>query len=189
MRMHEHINDEILSWLWQGTMVHEDRTGQRVALSAERLMLMNAGASFWHEESVRGPTVEMLQIFVRPRESSMTPRVQFWDAPRSHGWRHVAGPENSGAPLEFRQSVTVFDCNAGAGQQIDAPVIDGMASWLYLMDGRIRVGDQTMATGDAVAVAEGDRLPVMISEAPSTLVLFLVDRNAPASRAGTISGR
>ena len=27
IRMHEHINDEILNYMWQGEMLHEDSTG------------------------------------------------------------------------------------------------------------------------------------------------------------------
>ena len=46
--------------------MHEDSTGQRVELSPRRPMMMNAGRSFFHEESTPDVPVEMLQIFIRP---------------------------------------------------------------------------------------------------------------------------
>jgi redox-sensitive bicupin YhaK (pirin superfamily) len=47
--MHEHRNDEILSYMWRGTMVHEDSAGHRIPISPRKLMMMNAGRGFWHE--------------------------------------------------------------------------------------------------------------------------------------------
>lgn len=79
--MHEHKNDEILTYLVRGTMIHEDSTGHRVPVSANKLMIMNAGASFWHEESVVDGPVEALQIFVRPREADLPAAVAFYDRP------------------------------------------------------------------------------------------------------------
>ncbi len=34
-------------------------------------MMMNAGSVFWHEEKVKKDEVEMVQIFVRPRETEL----------------------------------------------------------------------------------------------------------------------
>jgi redox-sensitive bicupin YhaK (pirin superfamily) len=51
VKMHEHVNDEILSYMWKGTMLHEDKAGNIIPISRNKLMMMNAGKSFWHEES------------------------------------------------------------------------------------------------------------------------------------------
>jgi quercetin 2,3-dioxygenase len=75
--MDQHRNDEILSYMWRGLMVHEDSTGRRVELTPSRLMMMNAGRGFSHEESTPGVPVEMLQIFIRPQATDLEPSVQF----------------------------------------------------------------------------------------------------------------
>lgn len=41
--MHQYRNDEILSCMGKGLMVHEDSTGQRVELTPSRLMMVSAG--------------------------------------------------------------------------------------------------------------------------------------------------
>ena len=59
---HQHRNDEILSYMWRGLMVHEDSTGRRVELTPSRLMMMNAGRGFSHEETPpAGSTGQPLQ--------------------------------------------------------------------------------------------------------------------------------
>jgi quercetin 2,3-dioxygenase len=37
---HEHNNDEILSDMWRGVMVHEDSAGHRIPISPKKLMMM-----------------------------------------------------------------------------------------------------------------------------------------------------
>ncbi len=191
VRFHEHVNDEILSYMWRGTMVHEDSSGNRVVLSPKRLMMMNAGKSFWHEESAPSDPVEMLQIFIRPREADLPGEVQFHDRNEALAdgmWHLIAAPETSDAPLAIRQQVVVYDTHLPAGSEIEIPQTDGMHQLLYVFDGEISAGGTHLLKGDAIADDEKP-LPAVKAIRPSTLVAFLVDRRARATRAGTISGR
>lgn len=72
--MHEHRNDEIFSYMWRGTMVHEDTSGDKTPISPERLMMMNAGSSFFHEESV--PSGQEIET---PKVPGMTAWVYVMD--------------------------------------------------------------------------------------------------------------
>src|SRR5699024_3238630 len=65
VKMHEHVNDEIFSYVFSGTSYHKDSDGFEVPLTPGKLMMMNAGSGFKHEEMVKEGQVEMLQIFVR----------------------------------------------------------------------------------------------------------------------------
>jgi len=188
--MHEHNNDEILSYMWRGTMVHEDSAGHRIPISSRKLMMMNAGESFWHEESTPDVPVEMLQIFIRPHTADLPGKVQFYDPPQKlpdGQWHLIAGPESSSAPLKVRQRVFVYDAHLGKSGQLSVPGVEGMNPWLYVMDGAVTLDNAHLGKGDAAA--EFDPAERISAEANTTLVLFLVDRSAPASTAGTISGR
>lgn len=188
VKMHEHQNDEILSYMWRGIMVHEDSTGQRIPISASKLMMMNAGESFWHEESVPDEPVEMLQIFVRPREADLPAMVAFHDRPDGAPegqWGWVAGPEESGAPLIIRNEVRLYDVHLHDGQEVEVPAVEGMTPFLYVIDGVVEIGGERLGSGDAVS----DRaLPTVRAASDASLALFLVDTTATGSKAGTISG-
>lgn len=188
--MHEHRNDEILSYMWRGQMVHKDSTGDTVTLSPQRIMMMNAGSSFYHEESVPEEQVEMLQIFIRPEEKDLPPRVQFYDRPASFEnseWKLLAGPEGTKAPLTIQQQVMVFDSHPKAGEELKVPEVEGMAPWVYIMDGSISIGDKTFHKGDAVSDTT-EPLPLLHVESDATIVTFLVDLSAKATLAGMFSG-
>jgi len=189
--MHEHKNDESLSYVWRGSMVHEDSVGHRITISPTKLMMMNAGRSFWHEESTPDVPVEMPQIFVRPAEADLDGTVNFFDRPNDFlkdDWNLLTAPEEGTAPLRFRQTVSVYDAHPHTGDEIMTLPRPDLTPWLYVMDGAISLGNEFLDKGDAVTDLES-ALPTIRAEAPATLVLFLVDRHVTGSTAGTISGR
>jgi redox-sensitive bicupin YhaK (pirin superfamily) len=190
--LHEHKNDEILSYIWRGSMVHLDAARGRIPISAKRPMLMNAGRSFWHEESTPYVPVEMLQIFIRPIEADLPGSVQFFERANGlvpGGWQLIAGPEGAGAALLIRQQVKVYDALLSKGEELSVPTASGMAPWLYVMDGTITIDDERLETGDAAAIVDGNLPVIRVEREATTLLAFLVDLDAPASTAGTISGR
>lgn len=191
VKMHEHVNDEILSYMWRGTMLHEDKAGNRIPISSTKLMMMNAGKSFWHEESAPDDAVEMLQIFVRPRETDLPGEVNFLD--RADGapvgrWGLIAGPEGTGSPLTIRNQVYVYDTLLEAGRTLEIPVHYGFTPWLYVMDGEVKVSESHLGKGDGVSSAD-EELSAVSAITVSSLVLFFVDITAAYSLAGTISGK
>jgi len=193
VRMHEHRNDEILSYVRSGTLWHEDTHGGRLPMSATQLVVMNAGSGISHEESIPddGESVEMLQIFIRPSEANLAPNIQshrFESATSNDEWRLIAGPAESNAPLSVRNKVWVYDRRIVSGA-IDVPFASKLDSFLYVFSGAIRiVGDVVLSAGDSFTIAAGDEFPVLIAIEPCDLVLFRVDRHANFSRAGTLSG-
>src|SRR5258708_4646574 len=51
--MHEHRNDEIISYVSDGIIEHADTAGGSFPISAGQIMVMNAGKSLWHEEQTK----------------------------------------------------------------------------------------------------------------------------------------
>lgn len=187
--MHEHRDDEIVSYLRVGSMEHTDTAGHRELVRPDRLMVMNAGSGFSHEERVPAGPVEMLQIFIRPAAESLPPQVQFVDLGEAESpgrWRLLVGPPGAGAPAAVRQEVFLFDARIAKGETLAVPTEAGFDPWLYVFSGRVRVGAHVLTGGWAVAADPGE-LPAAQADAPADLVLFLVDRAAPASRAGSFN--
>ncbi|MFC7366277.1 MULTISPECIES: pirin family protein [Bhargavaea] len=189
IRMHEHVNDEILSYIGSGQMLHRDSDGEEELLSPGRHMMMNAGRSFFHEESAPQEDVEMLQILIRPEKADLEPSVRFWKAgePDEDGWTLIGGPAGTGAPLEIRQRVAVYDAKAEAGAELMVPEMEGYTPWLYVFQGSIQAGGEVLGKGDGVSGAARELSGLAVLE-PAVLVLFLVDVDAEMTDSGTISG-
>ena len=189
VRMHEHINDEILSYIWKGNMLHEDSTGEKVMISPAKHMMMGAGRSFFHEESTPNGPIEMLQIFIRPEEKDFEPEVQFSNAELNHNknWNLVAGPKEINPPLIIRQKVIVMDYHGKEDDVIEVAQHEGMTPWLYVMDGEIEIFNNKLEKGEAITF-EKDLFSEVKLLKESSLVLFLVDLDAPMTLAGNFSG-
>ncbi|MFM9938760.1 MAG: pirin family protein [Hyphomicrobiaceae bacterium] len=191
--LHEHRNDEIVSYLRRGKMIHIDTAGNTEEICPDRLMVMNAGAGLSHEEQVAGiEDIDMLQIFVRPEHADLPPGVQFHDlavARYGGNWRLLAGFNGSGAPTVVRQRLLLSDQFLPAGDSATVSIRDGFDSWLYVFNGQVTVGENGYTRGDAIAATDGDGIPKLRAVTDADLVLFEVDRNAPFSRAGTLSRR
>lgn len=191
--MHPHQNDEILSFLRKGTMLHKDSTGHLVAIHPQNLMMMNAGSGIYHEESIPKETysenVEMLQIFIRPQIENLEPKVQFanpGDIVPNH-WRLVAGNEASKAPLKINSSIVVYDVEA-ENSEISLPdsLFTESIFYLYLYDGEMKIKDEVLKQGDSVIV---DDLKLQLTiKNRATIIAFVIDKNAQYSRNGMYSG-
>ena len=129
--MHEHRNDEIVSYVSHGVMRHSDSSGANFAIDPSRLMVMGAGRSFWHEEKtdISEGTARWLQIFVRPTRADLEPGVQIVDLPpmQPGSWRLLAGPEGAAAPAVIRNAVWLYDIHLESGMDIEAPAKLGLS--------------------------------------------------------------
>lgn len=190
--MHEHRNDEILSYVRRGRVTHDDSTGVQQTLSPSRFMLMSAGRGFSHEEAVLdGPgPLEMLQIFIRPAAPDLPPLVAFheFDAADSpNAWRLVGGPVGTGAPLSIRSQVWVYDAHL-TRHTLALPDLGDLSAFLYVFDGEVEVPgkDLRLQAGDSLVIS--DEAVSVTAPETADVVLFLLDRQAPFSRAGSMSG-
>ncbi|CAM4240211.1 pirin family protein [Lederbergia lenta] len=188
IKMHEHVNDEIFSYVWAGTSYHKDSAGFEAPIAPGKLMIMNAGFSFWHEEKVKEDHVEMLQIFIRPEETDLIPNIQFHHKPTDNrDWYLMVGPESSGAPLHVRQNIYILDAHPNEGDQLQVPVYKRFTPFLYVLNGKLQVNDLTIGRQEAVTDLDSP-LPPITALKDSTIVLFYIDRYATVSMEGTISG-
>lgn len=190
IKMHEHRNDEIFSYMWKGKMLHKDSTGEEVVISPSKLMMMGAGKSFFHEEATPYEAVEMLQIIIRPEQEDLEPEVQFYErnVVVNGQWNVLAGPEYMDPPLRIRQQVAVFDLHGNAGDTVTVPTMENMTPWLYVMGGEVKIGNAALQKGDAATPENGEELDTITLTKDSTLVLFLVNLEAKMTFKGNFSG-
>ncbi|CAI0941161.1 pirin family protein [Serratia ficaria] len=191
--MHPHKDDEILTYMRKGRMLHLDTVDNEEEISNTRLMLMNAGHTFQHEERILGEgnsAMECLQIFVRPKEPDLSPQVQFHDFDTvysENAWRVIAGPMD--APLIFRAQVWLHDAHLQQGNQLTLPATPttGVVRLLYVFKGSATVGENHLKSGESVIINDDNKHQVVADE-DTDLVLFTTDPTAKVFRGGMFSG-
>ncbi len=189
--MHPHQNDEILSYLRSGNLIHKDSQGEQVTVSATKIMMMNAGTKIYHEESIPndGKPVEMLQIFLRPETNGLVPNVTFHDFDKvfsENEWRLVAG-NTASSPLKIRSNTAVWDVRLSEKSTLNLPNFDSNKTYLlYNFNGKIKINEIILEKGDSILIRQED-IKIQANEL-SDLVLFVTDENSNYSKTGMFSG-
>ncbi len=139
-------------YMRKGRMLHLDTVGNEEEITDTRLMLMNAGHTFQHEERILGEKVNQCSVcrFSFALRTNLTPQVQFHDfgTPYSdNNWRLIAGPEN--APLTFRSQTWVQDARLAEGSELTLPAVpvSSAVRLLYVFEGAARVSEIALNTG------------------------------------------
>ncbi|KQT27629.1 pimeloyl-CoA dehydrogenase [Chryseobacterium sp. Leaf405] len=191
--MHPHRDDEIITYLRSGTVKHLDSEKHTDNISNRRLMVMNAGANFYHEEKVleEGGVLEGLQIFIRPETAGLVPQVQFYQLPEIYSdnhWRKIAG-KGDDYPLQIRSSTWLMDLRLEKNQEITLPEApsENAVFLFYVFAGKINV-NETMAlvTGESVLVEMEN--PTFRATETTDIVLFITQKNAVHFDGGMYSG-
>lgn len=189
IKLHEHRNDEIISWVPDGVMRHNDKTVGELVTDADHLMVMNAGRTFWHSEETLAsdPHLRMLQIFVRPHTVDLEPNIQHGSiaAASANTWRHLFGPEGTSAPFFVRNDVDFFDIRIAAGTTVALPERAGWDAYFYVFTGEVSAEGETFVEGEQGLLEGGGPLEVHATEA-TTMVAFLVNMKATITREGTV---
>lgn len=191
--MHPHKDDEILTYLRSGKVKHLDSEGHTGTISNQKMMMMNAGASFFHEERVleEGAILEGLQIFIRPEENGLKPQVQFHEFQNPFSinqWRKVAG-KGEDYPLQIRSNTWIMDMHLEKGEDIQLPEIprENLAFLFYVFKGQVQVNGQlSLTTGESVLIEKEN--PVFSAHEASDLVLFITQTDAIHFDGGMYSG-
>ncbi len=191
--MHPHQNDEILTYLRAGNVEHKDSEGSIEIISNKRLMMMNAGSLFYHEELVlpKSETLQGLQIFIRPEKSGLKPQVQFHDFIEVYSlnqWRKVAGKDDE-YPLKIRSNTWIQDMRIEKGEikKLPQTIESNNICLLYVFDGSILLNNKIELTkGESILIENEDIDFEALNN--SDLVLFITDKNAEFSDKGMFSG-
>lgn len=193
--MHLHRDDEILTYLRAGKVKHRDSEGFTGIISNQHLMMMNSGATFYHEEKVleEGGVLEGLQIFLRPEVAGLPSQVQFHQLQEPYSlnrWRKIAG-NGQDYPLQVRSNTWLMDLRLETGEEILLPEIpiEHAAFLFYVFNGKVQViniNETVVTTGESLLI-ENDK-PAFSAHETSDIVLFITQTDAVHFDGGMYSG-
>ncbi len=183
VRPHPHVGLSTLTWLYSGDLVHRDSLGSVQPIRAGEVNWMTAGQGIVHSERLdavvraRGQLVHGLQFWVAlpARDEEMTPAFEHHGAEAIPEWSErfvtvkvVAGEGwRRRGPVGVRSSLLLADLSFAAGGAIGVPAAKELA--LYVVSGKVCVGDETFEIGQLAMVSEGE---VLESADGAQVVLF-----------------
>ena len=180
---HAHADMEIITYVREGAITHEDSLGNRGRTVAGDVQVMSAGSGVRHAEYNQEPgTTRIFQIWIEPDRRGEPPTwgaKPFPKGVRAAGFVTLAsGREGDGAAhgaLPIRADARVLGATLAAGESADYALGDGRYAYLVAASGRIEVNGVGLAARDGAAIRDEARITVTALEDAE---LVLVDAHA-----------
>jgi redox-sensitive bicupin YhaK (pirin superfamily) len=173
---HPHMDMEILSYVLEGALEHQDSTGSSGVLRPGEVQRMSAGTGVIHSEYNASTTdrVHFLQIWILPDRKGRAPEYEqkaFPAEERRGRWRPLATPDGREGSLRIHQDVALYGALLEPGQELAASLPPTRHAWLQVVRGNVTLNGVPLEKGDGAAVSDERSLAIQAVE-PAELLLF-----------------
>jgi redox-sensitive bicupin YhaK (pirin superfamily) len=174
---HGHRDMEILSYVLEGELGHQDSMGTGSSIRPGEFQRMSAGSGVVHSEknaSAEHP-VHFLQIWILPREAGIRPGYEqraFPEAERRGRLRLVASPDGRDGSLTVHQDAAVFAGLLAPGQHVRHEIPAGRTAWVQVARGEVTVNGERLRAGDGLAAVDEAALDLAGSGSADAEVLL-----------------
>jgi hypothetical protein len=172
---HPHDNMEIITYVMEGELQHEDSIGNRAVIKPGEIQVMHAGTGIYHsEKNPSSDTTHLLQIWIVPDKRGHEPGyeqgITLNGAHQNRLTLIVSGDgreESSKIHQDADLNVGRFD----AGKTLDFPMRKNRHVWIQMTRGAISLNGNDLIAGDGAAITEETSLEIE-STAESEFLLF-----------------
>jgi redox-sensitive bicupin YhaK (pirin superfamily) len=156
---HPHANMEIITYVRDGAITHEDSLGNKGRTEAGDVQVMSAGSGIRHAEFNREPeTTRLFQIWIEPEREGGTPSwgaKPFPKGDRSGSFVVLASGFNADADaLPIRAEARVLGATLKAGESTEYALGRGRHLYLVPAEGDVEVNGVTLNARDGAAIAD-----------------------------------
>lgn len=174
--MHGHRDMEIITYVLEGELEHQDSLGNGSIIRPGDVQRMSAGTGIQHSEYNHSRTdlVHLLQIWIVPNQQGLAPSYEqkhFEFGEKQGQLRLVASPDGREGSVTVHQDVDLFVAIVAKGDRLSYPVRPNRYLWLQVARGSLKIGDRILKAGDGVAASNLEHLD-LITEDTAEVLLF-----------------
>ncbi len=175
---HGHRDMEIVSYVLQGALAHQDSIGNVQAIVPGEVQRMTAGTGVRHSEfnHAQDATTHFLQIWLLPSAANLAPGYEqkaFADADKRGRLRLVASSDGAEGSVTLHADAAIRAGLFDGGQAGELALDTRRRTWVHLARGALTVNGQRLLAGDALALADEPRLRLADGDAAEVLVFDL----------------
>jgi len=166
---HPHSDMEIITYVREGAITHQDSLGNRGRTEAGDVQVMSAGSGITHAEyNLEDETTRLFQIWIMPKARGGNPS---WGArPFPKGDRSgrfvtlASGFAEDSEALPIRTDARVLGATLKKGETTDYPLGSDRHAYLVPATGKIEINGVTANARDGVAISDTETLTVTALE-------------------------
>ena len=176
---HGHRDMEIISYVLDGALAHEDSMGNGSAIKPGDVQRMSAGTGVTHSEfnhSKVGAT-HFLQIWITPNVTGIAPSYEekhFNAAAKRGRLRLIASPDGREGSVVIHQNATLYAGLFDGIEEARLSIANDRLCYVHIAAGSAVVNGQLLGTGDAakltdvstVHIEKGNNAEVLVFDLP-----------------------
>ncbi len=176
--MHPHRDMEIVTYILEGALQHQDSMGNGSVIRAGDVQYMSAGSGVRHSEVNPSPDtpVHLLQIWLLPAQSNLTPQYgqKTISTEEKRGkWRVLASPDGHEKSMIIQQDACLFATMLDDDAPLSYPPRPGRRQYLHLARGTATLNDIPMRAGDGTFIENENLLTLSDAKAAEALLFDL----------------
>ena len=158
---HGHRDMEIITYVREGAISHEDHLGNRGRTEAGDVQVMSAGTGIRHAEfNLETEPTRIFQIWIEPSRTGVTPRWETRQFPKGDrggalialaSGRNGTSEEPDGA-LPIHQDAAILGATLAAGQSVTHRLDGGRRAYLVVARGAVEINGTATAERDGVTI-------------------------------------
>lgn len=174
---HPHKDMEIITIPLEGKLAHKDSTGGEGLIEAGEIQVMSAGTGVTHSEYNGSPKdlLKLFQIWIFPNQHHLAPRYdqkKFEESGRQNQFQLVVSNDGRKDSLMINQNAFISLGNFERGKNISySNFSSGNAMFIMVIDGKIKIDDETLSKRDAIGITEIDSIEIAIEENSQLLII------------------
>ena len=172
---HGHRDMEILSYVLEGALAHQDSMGNGSTIVPGDVQRMSAGSGVRHSEfnHDRSKTTHFLQIWIEPEVIGIAPSYEqkhFAEAEKRGRLRLIASGDGAEGSVRIHRDARVLAALIDGDERTTHALAAGRMAYVHVARGRVSVNGMTLEAGDAVKL--GDTQEIVLEKGENAEVLL-----------------
>jgi redox-sensitive bicupin YhaK (pirin superfamily) len=153
---HSHRDMEIISYVKEGVIEHQDSMGNVQRLPAGEFQLMSAGTGVTHSEynASQSDSLKFLQIWIEPNRRGIQPGYQQKRFERRSGLQLIAAPDARDGSLTLHQDAYLYQVLLNDGERAELALEAGRTAYVHVVTGAFYLDGERLSDGDGAAVKD-----------------------------------
>ena len=175
---HPHRDMEIISYVLDGALRHEDSLGTGSIINVGDVQRMSAGTGVLHSERNASDSepAHFLQIWLLPERTRIPPSYEQRTFPLSNRQGRltlIASRDSRDGSIQVHQDVDLYSAILGHGESVRHALAAGRHAWVQVARGDVRLNGTTLSAGDGAAVTAEPELSLAAATDAEVLLFDL----------------
>jgi redox-sensitive bicupin YhaK (pirin superfamily) len=174
---HGHRDMEIISYVLEGALGHEDSLGNGSTIVPGDVQRMSAGTGVRHSEynHDKSGVTHFLQIWIEPKQQGVKPSYEqkhFAPEEKRGRLRVVASPDGRDGSVSMNQDAVLYAGLFDGDERARVELAPGRKGYVHVARGSVTVNGQPLSAGDALK-ADGEAIAIERGQGGEVLVFDL----------------